>query len=120
MPDKSAKLRQLNTLALTVLVLLGPFTLYYFFYFSGQKSYFTNRDFRLLAVLSKQIEIKVDGTARAFQKAAASAAKAYPVKHQEGFKIDGFLQPIISDGTNIEGMPVAPVNTASHPKERAK
>jgi hypothetical protein len=120
MPDKSSRLRQLNTLALTVLVLLGPFTLYYIFYFSNQKSYFTNRDFRLLAVLSKQVELKVDNIGAAYLRAAQAATTApapVPVStacaaaptgcrvtHQglDAEWIDEFLRPITEDGTSIK------------------
>ena len=120
MPDKSSKLRQLNTLGLTVLVLLGPFTLYYIFYFSNQKSYFTNRDFRLLAVLSKQVELKVDNIGAAYSRAAeagttapapvsedcAAAPAGCRVTHQglNSEKIDELLRPITEDGTTIKAV----------------
>src|SRR6267143_3348260 len=113
MINKSSKLKQLNTLGLTALVLLGPFALYYVFYFSDQKSYFTNRDFRLLAVLSKQIELKVDNIGGAYHKAAeaaadstvaAPAAKNRKVTHSDlnVDRIDSFLRPITEDGTTIK------------------
>ncbi|HEY7784780.1 MAG TPA: cache domain-containing protein, partial [Pyrinomonadaceae bacterium] len=101
MPFKRPKLKYFNTISLTLMLILGPFGLYYLFYFSEQKTYFTNRNFRLLSVLNKQIQAKVDGVAGAYQKAAESATQAYLPTKPGDFQMDGFLRPIVKDGNDI-------------------
>ena len=77
MKSKSSKLKQLNILLVTLLILFGPFCLYYLFYVSNQRDYFISRNFRLLSVLGRGIEKKVDSIGAAYGTAAQRAALAY-------------------------------------------
>ncbi len=77
MGSKFSKLTQLHVVAVTLLILLISFGVYYIFYVSSQKAYFTNRNFRLLAVIGNQIKLKVENLG-ANLKNAASAAKSVP------------------------------------------
>jgi Cache domain len=77
MPRKLSKLKQVNTLLVTLLILFAPFSLYYLFYYSNQKSYFIDRNFRLLSVLGSGIEKKVDSVGTAYSKAADEADDSF-------------------------------------------
>jgi hypothetical protein len=77
MGRKLSKLKQVNTLVVTLLILFGPFSLYYLFYYSSQKSYFIDRNFRLLSVLGNGIEKKVDSVGTAYSKAADEADNSF-------------------------------------------
>jgi hypothetical protein len=54
------KLRRYHILAVTLLALLIPFCGAYLYYVTSQKTYFTNQNFRLLAVMSNQIKSKIE------------------------------------------------------------
>src|SRR5437588_10289185 len=71
---KLPKLKQFNIVVLVLGLLFGPLSIYYFFYFSSQKNYFINRNFRLLSSLGSGLENKVDAVGRAYMRAAKKAA----------------------------------------------
>jgi hypothetical protein len=52
--------RRLQFLFLAALLLLLPFGWYYFFYVSSQQVYLTDRNFRLLALMSRHIQSRVE------------------------------------------------------------
>ena len=77
MGNKLSRRKQINILLGTLFILLTPFSLYFFLYYDGQKDYFTNRNFRLLAVLGRGIEKKVDAIGIAYSTAAEKVARSY-------------------------------------------
>lgn len=77
MDRKFSKLTQLHVVAITLIILLLSFGVYYIFYVSSQKTYFTDRNFRLLAVIGNQIKSKIENLGTNL-KNAASAAKSVP------------------------------------------
>lgn len=77
MGNKLSRRKQINILLGTLFILVTPFCLYFFFYYDGQKDYFTNRNFRLLAVLGRGVEKKVDAIGNAYSTAAEKVARSY-------------------------------------------
>src|SRR5437867_1982712 len=77
MGSKISKRKRINILLGTLFILVAPFSLYFLLYYSGQKDYFTNRNFRLLAVLGRGIEKKVDAIGNAYSTAADKVARSY-------------------------------------------
>lgn len=77
MGRKFFKLTQLHVVAITLLILLVSFGVYYIFYVSSQKTYFTNRNFRLLAIIGNQMKLKIENLGTNL-KNIASAAKSVP------------------------------------------
>jgi hypothetical protein len=77
MGSKISKRKRINILLGTLFILVAPFSLYFLLYYSGQKDYFTNRNFRLLAVLGRGIEKKVDAIGTAYSTAADKVARSY-------------------------------------------
>jgi hypothetical protein len=77
MGNKISRRKQINILLGTLFILVTPFCLYFFLYYGGQKDYFTNRNFRLLAVLGRGIEKKVDAIGTAYSTAAETVARSY-------------------------------------------
>ncbi|MDN3515478.1 MAG: cache domain-containing protein [Candidatus Brocadia sp.] len=70
MERKSSQLTQLRVSAITLFVLLIAFGAYYAFYVSSQKTYFTNRNFRLLADAGNQIRLKIENLHTVLNNAA--------------------------------------------------
>ena len=79
----------MNILLVTLFILVAPFSLYFLVFYTGQKDYFTNRNFRLLAVLGRGIEKKVDATGSAYSTAASKVAQSY-------YKPGGKCEPVDS------------------------
>lgn len=52
--------RRLQFLFLAALLLLLPFSWYYFFYVSSQQVYLTDRNFRLLGLMSRHIQLRIE------------------------------------------------------------
>ena len=52
--------RRLQVLVIAVLLLLLPFGWYYFVYISSQKAYLTDRNFRLLGLISQEIQARIE------------------------------------------------------------
>lgn len=77
MGRKLTKLTQLHVVAITLLILLISFGVYYIFYVSSQKTYFTNRSFRLLAGIGNQMKLTIENLGTSL-KNAASSAKSVP------------------------------------------
>src|SRR3954451_965121 len=88
MRRKLPNLKQLNILVVTLALLFGPFTLYYFFYFSNQKNYYINRNLRLLSVLGRGIEKKVDATANAYRTGVKDTDYRHYYKNPESPKCE--------------------------------
>ena len=86
MGNQSSKRKRVNILLITLFILVAPFSLYFLLYYSGQKDYFTNRNFRLLAVLGRGIEKKVDAIGTAYSTAADKVARSYYKPHKPGDK----------------------------------
>ena len=95
MGNKISRRKQINILVATLFILVTPFCLYFFLYYSGQQDYFTNRNFRLLAVLGRGIEKKVDAIGTAYSMAVEKVARSY-------YKPDAKCQP--RDPTELESL----------------
>ena len=65
--------RQYNFLFIAILVLLLPLCIYYFFYVPGQRSYFTERYFRVLGIISTNIDSKIENQQKVLRNAAGNA-----------------------------------------------
>ncbi|MBI1928810.1 cache domain-containing protein [Candidatus Poribacteria bacterium] len=70
----------LNILVSVMLILVIPFGVYYFFYVSSRKTDLTNRNFRLLADLGKQLKLTVENYSNNVLKNAANNVKNFSVK----------------------------------------
>jgi hypothetical protein len=77
MGSKISKRKRINILLVTLFILVAPFSLYFLLYYGGQKDYFTNRNFRLLAVLGRGIEKKVEAIGNAYSNGADKVARGY-------------------------------------------
>ncbi len=70
----SAKLSQVRYLGLTFVGLLIPFSLYYIFYVTHQEKYFSERNYRVLGLMSQQLGGRIEALCGAVQ----SATRAVP------------------------------------------
>src|SRR5262249_22167432 len=103
-------------------ILVTPFCLYFFLYYGGQKDYFTNRNFRLLAVLGRGIEKKVDAISTAYLIAVDKLARSYykpnakcqprDPKELESLKMDSL-------GSVLDAQQLQTVTIASEPQNNA-
>lgn len=70
MPKPSnSSLKRVRIIAFSLLIVLMPFVVYYYFWVTRQTKYFTGRDIRVLATLTRHVEESVSGQARAFTNA---------------------------------------------------
>src|SRR5437016_3681685 len=67
--------KRLSVLLLSILLLAIPITIYFTRYITTQKSYFTNRNFRHLANISRQIEQRISAFTTVVKNAAADSLK---------------------------------------------
>ena len=67
--------KRLSVLLLSILLLAIPITIYFTRYITTQKSYFTNRNFRHLANISRQIEQRISAFRAVVKNAAADTLK---------------------------------------------
>lgn len=97
----SPSLGRLRILLTTVLVLLVPLFIYYTFYVANQAAYFTNRDFRLLSLISSQISTKVEGLSVVFKlagdKYASRADDARGVEETQTYLRESGIQSSAAD-----------------------
>ena len=68
-PKKSPSRDKLVVFVVTLLLLIVPFAIYYMFYVKNQRTYFTNRNLRALALLSNQVGTKVQNLKDVLQNA---------------------------------------------------
>jgi len=122
MGNKISRRKQINILVATLFILVTPFCLYFFLYYGGQKDYFTNRNFRLLAVLGRGIEKKVDAISTAYLIAVDKLARSYykpnakcqprDPKELESLKMDSL-------GSVLDAQQLQTVTIASEPQNNA-
>ena len=104
-----------------------PFVVYYYFYVSNQTRYFTGRDLRVLAALSRHVEESIESQSEVFKNAVKKyladleaivdeddgeqqieetraaiyqRLKVNPASHKQRFQRRG-LDPLKGDGTNL-------------------
>jgi hypothetical protein len=68
MPSDS-NLKRLRIIAFSLVMVLVPFIVYYYFYVSNQTKYFTGRDLRILAALGRHVEGSVESQGEVFKNA---------------------------------------------------
>lgn len=99
-----AKLRALASPALTLLVLLLAFGLFYFVYVSARVDYFTQRNFGLLGELSHQLGFQIDNywavLERAARKEDGNEAESITKAIQGAIELIPTLQPAPIPGEN--------------------
>ena len=64
-----SSLKRVRIIAFSLLVVLIPFVVYYYFWVTRQTKYYTGRDSRVLATLTRHVEESVSGQGRAFTNA---------------------------------------------------
>lgn len=57
---KSPRMKRLSIIGFTMIVVIIPFCMYYLFFVQTQNSYFTKRNFRVLADIANQMKSKID------------------------------------------------------------
>ena len=70
-----ARRKQFSILGLTMIIVVIPFCLYYLFFVSSQTTYFSNRNFRVLAATGEQVSSKIDSLATNLISLATKAAR---------------------------------------------
>jgi len=70
---KSPRARRLSIVALTMIIVIIPFCLYYLFFVESQTAYFTGRDFRVLGDIGGQIKSRIDNLGTSVINAANKA-----------------------------------------------
>ena len=75
-PARSPRLKRLSIVAFTMIVVIIPFCLYYLFFVQSQKTYFTKRNFRVLADIGDQITSKIDSLGTSLINVARSVKQA--------------------------------------------
>ncbi len=71
MERKSSKMSRLALIGITLLILVVPFGLYYSFYVSSQRAFFTKRSHRILSSIGSQVVSRVDGLQKVVRYAAS-------------------------------------------------
>ena len=104
---KSPRARRLSIVALTMIIVIIPFCLYYLFFVESQTSYFTGRDFRVLADIGGQIKSKIDNLGTSVINAANKASKdridnSKPGKMSNGDELKEALDLIKKSGVNLK------------------
>jgi hypothetical protein len=110
---KSPRARRLSIVALTMIIVIIPFCLYYLFFVESQTSYFTGRDFRVLADIGGQIKSKIDNLGTSIINAANKArqdkaetpkpkAKKSATQPAAVDKLKGAIELIKKSGVNLK------------------
>lgn len=73
-----ARRKQFSILGLTMIIVVVPFCLYYFFFVSSQTSYYSNRNFRVLAAIGGHMSRKIDSLAINLVNLAKKVSKDKP------------------------------------------
>ncbi|HXF39496.1 MAG TPA: hypothetical protein VN687_07270, partial [Blastocatellia bacterium] len=60
---KSPLLKRYSIIGFTLIVVVVPFCLYYLFFVTSQTTYFSKRNFRVLADIGDHIKLKIDNLA---------------------------------------------------------
>jgi len=143
MPKPSnSSLKRVRIIAFSLLVVLMPFVVYYYLWVTRQTKYYTGRDIRVLATLTRHVEESVSGQSRAFTNAIekylndlqqpatendpknASDAMTSPgyqkLQHDTQQSLKEFqansLDPLKADGTNLT---IASVDFVSKPADES-
>src|SRR4030095_12022251 len=64
-----ASLRRIKIIGFSLVLVLVPFVIYYYFWVSNQTKYFTGRDLRVLAALTRHVEESVKSQGDVFTNA---------------------------------------------------
>src|SRR5215813_8259631 len=126
-----SNLKRIRIVAFSLLVVLIPFIVYYYFWVTRQTKYYTGRDIRVLAALTRHVEDSIKNQGEVFTNAVekylhdldktsakqgeqAGSDKANELEHhREKLKRDFqtiYLDPLKADGTNLTITNVDPVS----------
>ncbi len=107
----SSRLAQLRVLAFTLVLIVVPFIVYYYFWVSNQTKYFNGRNLRTLATLSTHIQESAESQSSVFKNAVEkyvqdSAQTKYNVEElkQKGYKDfqEKTLNPLRGEGGGLQ------------------
>ena len=121
----TARRKRFTILGLTLILIVIPFCLYYLFFVSSQTTYFSNRNFRMLAEIGEHISSKIDNLAINLVNVAKKATQdkktgegKRPVAHI--IKEAASLVPDLKEKVQYEPLKSAGTNRARPNPARSK